>query len=101
MITSSSDIAVIDWESDDFDNYGDPWLDFTDVIWSAPFQNIGNFANTYSGSNYDDIWKSMFSMCDLFHALALLLAEHFGFAYRQNEEDGMREYLRMVKENEC
>ena len=35
MITTSNDIAVIDWEADDFDNCGDPWLDFTDVIWSA------------------------------------------------------------------
>ena len=35
MITNSYDIAVIDWEIDGFNNYGDPWLDFTDVIWGA------------------------------------------------------------------
>jgi aminoglycoside 6-adenylyltransferase len=61
----------------------------------------GQYANTYSGSKYDDIWKSVFTMCDLFHTLALPVAEHFNFTYRQDEEDGMREYLRMVKENEC
>ena len=38
-------------------------------------------------------------MCNLFHTLALAVAAHFDFAYRQEEEDGMREYLCMVKEN--
>jgi len=56
------------------------------------------YAATYSGSNYDDIWASVSTMCDLFHTLALPVAAHFGFTYRQNEEDGIREYLRMVKE---
>ena len=56
---------------------------------------------TYSGSNYDEIWMSICAMCDLFHDLALQVAEHFGFTYRQTEEDGIREYLKMVKENEC
>ena len=54
------------------------------------------YAATYSGSDYADIWKSVFVMCDLFHTLALEVAAHFGFDYRQDEEDGMREYLRMV-----
>jgi aminoglycoside 6-adenylyltransferase len=28
----------------------------------------------------------------------MAVAEYFGFTYRQDEEDGIREYLRMVKE---
>ena len=59
------------------------------------------YTATYSGSDYNDIWAALYAMCDLFHTLALSVAEHFGFAYRQHEEDGMREYLRMVKEHEC
>jgi len=55
------------------------------------------YTATYSGSNYSDIWKAIDSMCDLFHTLALVVAEHFGFTYRQEEENGMREYLRMVR----
>ncbi|MCL2513767.1 MAG: aminoglycoside 6-adenylyltransferase, partial [Oscillospiraceae bacterium] len=55
------------------------------------------YAATYSGSDYDDIWAAVHTMCDLFHELALSVAAHFGFAYRQNEEDGIREYLRMVR----
>ena len=57
------------------------------------------YAATYSGSDYADIWAAVYTMCDLFHELALVVAAHFGFTYRQKEENGMREYLRMVREN--
>ena len=57
------------------------------------------YAATYSGSDYRDIWASVYAMCDLFHAMALPVAEHFEFTYRQHEEDGMREYLRIVRED--
>jgi aminoglycoside 6-adenylyltransferase len=55
------------------------------------------YAATYSGSDYDDIWTAVNVMCDLFHTLALSVAAHLGFAYQQQEEDGSREYLRMVR----
>ena len=55
------------------------------------------YTATYSGSNYEKIWIAIYAMCDLFHALALSVAAHFSFTYRQHEEDGIREYLRMVK----
>lgn len=57
------------------------------------------YAATYSGSGYADIWASIDAMCDLFHTLAVTVAAHFGFTYRQNEEAGIREYLRMVREH--
>ncbi len=53
---------------------------------------------TYSGSSYTDIWDAVDIMCDLFHRLAVTVAEHFNFSYRQEEETGMRDYLRMIKE---
>jgi len=56
------------------------------------------YTTTYSDSNYENVWASVYAMCDLFHELALAVAAHFGFTYRQNEEDGMREYMRMVRE---
>ena len=55
------------------------------------------YADTYSGSNYSDIWSAVFVMCDLFHDMALTVAKHFDFSYQQNEEDGIREYLKMTK----
>jgi len=40
----------------------------------------------------------MDTMCDLFHELAVEVTAYFGFTYRQDEEDGMRKYLIMVKD---
>ena len=57
------------------------------------------YAATYSGSDYADIWASVDVMCDLFHLLAVAVAAHFGFNYRQNEEAGSRTYLKMVREH--
>lgn len=58
------------------------------------------YKKTYSTSDYGDIWESVFIMCELFRELANNVATHFGFTYRQNEEDGIRKYLRMVREND-
>jgi len=55
------------------------------------------YAATYSGSDYNDVWTAILIMCDLFHTLALQAAAHFGFDYRQHEEDGIRKYLAIVK----
>jgi len=58
------------------------------------------YCRTYPSSDYDDIWSAVFVMCGLFHTLALPVSEHFGFTYRQFEEDGIREYLNKVKSGE-
>jgi len=63
-----------------------------------PPELYAQYAATFSGSDYADIWAAVDTMCDLFHTLASAVADHFGFNYRQDEEDGIREYLRMVKE---
>ncbi len=62
-----------------------------------PPEIYAQYAATYSGSDYQDVWKAVDAMCDLFHTLALTVAAHFGFTYRQQEEDGMRRYLKIVK----
>jgi len=59
------------------------------------------YCATYSSSNYDDIWRSVHVMCDLFSELAKCVADSFSFIYKQDEEDGIREYIRMVREHEC
>ena len=63
-----------------------------------PSELYAQYAATYSGSGYDEIWAAVDAICDLFHTLAIEVAVHFGFTYRQNEEAGMRQYLRMVRE---
>jgi len=57
------------------------------------------YTGIYSGSDYIDVWKSIYVMCELFHEFALSVAESFGFTYKQNEEDGMRTYMKMVEDN--
>lgn len=57
------------------------------------------YTATYSGSDYADIWASVDTMCGLFHALAVSVAAHFGYTYRQSEEIGIRKYLKMVREH--
>ena len=52
---------------------------------------------TYSGAGHNEIWDAVYMMCDFFHDLALPVAEHFRFTYKQEEEDGIREYLRIVR----
>jgi len=52
---------------------------------------------SYADSDYENIWRSVDTMCEMFSPLALSVAEHFGFPYHQDEEDGMREYLRLVR----
>ena len=54
------------------------------------------YAATYAGSDYADIKAAVYVMCGLFHDLAPPVAARFGFAYRQDEEDGMRAYLKMT-----
>jgi len=65
-----------------------------------PLDLYALYTTTYSGSNHKDIWAAVYAMCDLFGTLALFVAAHFGFEYRQSEEDGIRKYLKMVKDNE-
>ena len=54
------------------------------------------FVSTYSDGDYDNIWNSIFIMCDLFHELAVYVADKFDFVYNIEEEAGMRTYLMMV-----
>jgi len=56
------------------------------------------YVKTYSSGDYDDLWQSIYTMAGLFHSLALPVAGHFGFCYREEEEDGMMKYLEMVHE---
>ena len=56
------------------------------------------YAKTYCDSNYEHFWSAISIMCDLFRTLSLKVAEHFGFTYRKDEEEGIRVYMKMVKE---
>jgi len=55
------------------------------------------YSKTYSDSNYENFWSSVFTACSLFHTVALRVAEYGGYIYNQNEEDAMIQYLSKIK----
>lgn len=65
-----------------------------------PARLYQQYCDTYSGGTPEEMWRSVFAMCDLFHSLALPVADHFRFSYRQDDENGMREYLNKVRNDE-
>jgi aminoglycoside 6-adenylyltransferase len=58
------------------------------------------YKNTYSDSDYNNFWTSIFIACEIFHLIAERVAGYLNVSYNQNEEDGMIKYLNMVK-NDC
>lgn len=55
------------------------------------------YAGTYSDSNYANFWNAVFSACELFNKLAIIVGTHFCFNYNHQEEDSMMDYLQKVK----
>lgn len=52
---------------------------------------------TYSDADYDHTWEALESMCALFRRVAVPLAEHFGFAYPQGDDERVLAHLRHVR----
>jgi len=57
------------------------------------------YKTTFCGSDYADIWTSVDVMCGLFRNLAIAVAEYFKFIYNKDEEEGIREYIRIIRGN--
>lgn len=51
---------------------------------------------TYSDGKRENIWQAHFAMCKLFRKTGTAVAEQMGFAYPQQEDDLVMEYLRQV-----
>jgi len=52
---------------------------------------------TYSDAGYENTWEALYAMCDLFRTLALQVAEHFGFDYRNEDDERVSAHLRHVQ----
>ena len=55
------------------------------------------FTATYSNADYDNIWNSVFTMCDLFSGTAQEVASYLNFEYVHLEEQNVRAYLQKVR----
>lgn len=52
---------------------------------------------TYSDTDFENTWDSLFMMCDLFRIGAKKVAEHFGFDYPRNDDEKVSAYLKHVQ----
>lgn len=55
------------------------------------------FTKTYSGRDYEDLWRAISNSCELFRTIAPPVGKHFGFTYNQDEDTNIMEYLNWVK----
>ena len=62
-----------------------------------PLEIYEMLIKTYSSGEYDDFWRAIFAACDLFRLIASEVGEHLGYDYRREEEQGMMDYLEMVR----
>jgi len=56
------------------------------------------FLATYSDSDYENLWKSLFTMCDLFRKKAIKVAIQFNFNYQYDEDKNVTDYLQKIKD---
>jgi len=57
------------------------------------------YLKTYCEANADAIWDSIYTACKLFSDTARKVADALGFSYVAEEEKGIYEYMRMVRED--
>lgn len=62
-----------------------------------PTDLYGLYAKTYSDSDYNNFWASVFKACELFNTVALSVGEYFNFDYRQYEEDNIMDYISKIR----
>lgn len=56
------------------------------------------FLETYSDADYENMWKSLFVMCNLFRKTAIRVADYFGFQYPYGDDERVTVHLKHVKD---
>lgn len=62
---------------------------------SPPLWNL--LLQTYAGGSYEQTWDALFAMGNLFRAVAVPLAEHFGYPYPHEDDRRVSAHLRHVR----
>jgi aminoglycoside 6-adenylyltransferase len=52
---------------------------------------------TYSDAGYENTWRALFTMCDLFRTIATRVAAHFGFEYPRGDDARVSAHLQHVR----
>lgn len=53
--------------------------------------------STYAGGSYDDVWRALFAMVNLFRSTAIFVADQLGFEYTSEEDERVTAYLEHIK----
>jgi aminoglycoside 6-adenylyltransferase len=56
------------------------------------------YLKTFSDADYQNMWRSLFTMCDLFREVAMTVAEHFGYDYPVDDDQRVTDYLRHIRD---
>lgn len=63
-----------------------------------PVELYEKYLKTYL--NYENLWESIFTACELFRTVAPAVAKHLAYEYNQSDDDNMMQYLVRMKNNE-
>lgn len=55
------------------------------------------YAQTYSTSDYEQLWESVLTACSLFRRIAITVADVLGYKYNQNDDKNMMQYITNVR----
>lgn len=56
------------------------------------------YEKTYSDSNIEKMWDSIFITCELFRVLSQDVGNHFGFTYPMEDDINMTKYIKAVRD---
>lgn len=56
------------------------------------------YEKTYSDSNIESMWESIFITCELFRVVSKDVANHFGYTYPMEDDINMTKYLKTVRD---
>ncbi|MBP3039451.1 aminoglycoside 6-adenylyltransferase [Bacillaceae bacterium Marseille-Q3522] len=56
---------------------------------------------TYPNADPENIWQSLFTMCNLFRKIAVGVASHFGYTYPYSDDKAVSSYLKHVRDLPC
>lgn len=55
------------------------------------------YTKTFADASEENIWESLFAMCDLFRKTAIHVAGHFGYEYPYEDDDNVTAHLVHIK----
>ncbi len=68
---------------------------FLPVTWNP---NYGMLPRTFSSAEEEQTWKALFAMDELFRRVSRMVAEHFGFAYPDGDDERVTAFICEIRQ---